>query len=333
MIKKILILSLIIIVLATAGFFYFFPKEEGQVAGEILNFEIRKILDEEVNSVIPAYDNQSIWYFNSEGRLFKSKIDGSSLSEFPIPSIPGRSLIRALWPKIGPDFITISRDDQVIKSFYDSKDKIFINLAPNIEYIEWLPDGRRIVYIWKSSDSKSQQLVMANADGTGFNTIADVFWPDLALEAGNDGKTILMYRLNSKDEVNKIYSLNLDNKAITTVIEHGKNTSVKWLNASKKFLYEQNGKIFLYDFANKLSIDLKLETNLNKVVVDSEDKYLYAAVSKGGSDIFVRLNLSSNKSENYFEPNESVRVKEIMLIGNTVYYIDNTDTKFYSISK
>jgi len=311
-----------IIILTLGGLLIFATKKQQTTVVNETKLQIKKVLDETVISPVAAYDNQSIWYFNSEGRLFKANTDGSNLSEYPLPAIPGNKLMRVLWPKQGSDFISIAGNGT--KSYYYAAGKVFINLADNIRYLEWLPDGKRVAYIWQSGNK--QQLVTAAADGSGFKMIKDVFWPDLVLKANSDGKTVLMYRSPALDE-NKIYSANLETGEIATVIDHGKNVAASWISTSK-FLFATDTKVYLYDLTTKKTTDLSLSASLDKVVVDSVGKSLYAFVN----NIFVKIDLDTTKSENYFVPSSKINAKNLMLVGSTIYYTDS-DNKLYMISK
>src|SRR6185436_4080042 len=207
--RRVIVLFIIgLLILAALGglLFYLSGKQQEDMQDLQTTLQIRKVLDEAVISPAAAYDNNSIWYFNSEGRLFKSNTDGSNLSEYPLPSLPSGSLKQVLWPKAGSDFIAVANSSgQTAKYYYNSANKVFTNLANNIQWVDWLPDGKRIAYIWQSDDKKTQSLVVSNADGTVFKTVTPVFWPDLALKASPDGKTVLMYRTNIVGDVNKIY--------------------------------------------------------------------------------------------------------------------------------
>ena len=335
--RRLIIIIIIIILLIFGGVvFYSMTKKQPANVENQAPLQIRKVLDEAVISPVGAYDNNSIWYFNTEGRLFKANTDGSNISEYPLAALPKGILKSTLWPKTGSDFISIAAEgSKIYKDYFDGAGKFFINLAENIQWIEWLPDGKRVVYVWQSDDKKTQQLVMANADGSGYKTIASLFWPDLALKASPDGETVLMYRSKIEGDTNKIYAANLTTGVISTFVDAGKNTGALWLPVGNKFLYAQSPKIYLFDVLNKQSKDLNLNTTLDKVAVDASAKYIYAAVPKldKTGDYFVKVNLSSNISENYFVPDSEVRAKNVMLIGNTVYYTDSRDNKLYMIGR
>ena len=339
--KRLIIFAIggLVILLALGGGLYFALQKQKQNQQPVAVVpQIKQVLDEAVNSPVPSLNNTAIWYFNSQGRLFRFNIDGKNLSEFSLPSLGG-NLLRALWPKSGSDFIVISDSGgQIQKSFYNSTSGIYQNLANNIQYLDWLPDGSRIVYIWKSGDGKSQ-LTISDSDGSGFRSIVPVFWADLVVKAGSDGNTVLMYRANPQTDVNKIYAANLETGEISTIVSSGKSTGAKWLDSGNRFLFAQssilvNPRIYLYDMTNRQAVDLSLVTTLDKIAVDKPGKFLYSAVPKqdNSGDTFVKIDLETYKSETYFEPSSPVFVKNMMLVGNSVYFVSNTDGKLYTIS-
>ena len=288
---------------------------------------LKKVLDEQVISPVAGITSDTVWYFNSDGHLFQVNPDGSNISEFPLPALPSGKIKRALWPTTGHDFVAVTTNNT--KIYYDSKNKIFVNLPNNIQYLDWMPDGKRIVYIWLANDGKTQQLTEASADGSGFKTIKSVFWPDLAVKVSPDGQTALLYRLNAQD-TNKIYAANLQTGDLSTVIDSGKNVAATWIT-SDKFLYQHDNKIFLYDMGSKATQDLSLNTTLDKVV--SDGSAIYAAVSNNDTtDTFVKVDLATYRSSSYFDPTEDVRAKNLFLIAGNLFFT-GSDGKLYSISK
>src|SRR6185369_793990 len=57
--------------------------------------QVKKISTDPVISPIPAANSQGIWYFNSYGRLFRINLDGSGLTEYPLPAQSGT--VRSVW--------------------------------------------------------------------------------------------------------------------------------------------------------------------------------------------------------------------------------------------
>ena len=345
--RKIIIISAIAGLGVIAGLLYWaisVQKESENPA--FVQPQIRKVLDEKTISPIPSYDNSSIWYFSEDGRLFKVNIDGSGLSEFPLPEY-SIDLKKVLWPKTGTDFLAIGIppiQGGVLpvesKSYYDSADKSYVYLRPNVQSIDWLPDSQRVVYIWKPSDGQSPSLVVADADGSGFRKVSDVFWPDLVVKASNDGRSVLLYRSQMQGDTNKIYLADLASGGISTAVESGINLGGSWFPSGSQFVYAQlsdaiYSKLYVYDLISKTSKSLNLTTNLDKILIDRDNKFIYAAVPKvgTGSDQFIKLDLGNLKQEIYFDPPDYVSAKDLMMVGNTLYFVNSRDGKLYSIIK
>ena len=337
----IIIAVTILILVGLGGLLFLAVKKQNQPQAIQTGPQLKQILSEHVIAPIPSFDGNAIWYFNSEGRLFRVKIDGSGLSEFSLPAVTTGTVLYALWPKTGADFIALTNNNGIeLKNYYNSSQKVYLSLPSNIQSLDWMPDSQRILYIWKSSDNVSQQLVMAGADGSGFTKIANVFWPDLQVKASPDGKTALLYRSNIQGDTNKIYSVDLNSGVVSTIIESGKNIAALWLPSGNKFIYAQTQtdgttKLYLYDSTTQVSTDLNLSTSIDKITVDDSGQTVYAAVSKAdhASDVFVQLDLQTLKQTTYFTPTTNLRATQLMLIGNSLYFTNTADLKFYTITK
>jgi len=301
--------------------------------------QIKKIGNDRVVSPIPAINNGGIWYFNAEGRLFRINLDGEGLTEYPLPLLSG-TIRKILWPQAGEDFIAISSGSTgEIKDYYNSQKKVYTTLPANIKSLDWMPDSRRIVYIWQSADNQHQQLAMANGDGTGFVIIKDVFWPDLQIKVSPDGKTALLYRSIVDGNVNKIYSVNLETGEILTVIDSGKNLEAIWISANR-FLFSQSAitaypRVYLFDMISKQATDLDLNTSLDKIVVDKEGKTVYAAIPKkdGGGDDFLTEDLLTFRQNDFFSSDQQIFAKNLMLIGSSLFFINTGDGNLHVVSK
>ena len=338
--RLIIIISAAVVLLSIVGvFFGIAVSKQKKTQTPVATVQIKKVLDELVISPVASLDSKAIWYFNTEGRLFRTNKDGSGISEFPLPALATSPIRQVLWPKTGSDFIVITNSGtSASKSYYNSAAKLYINLPKNIQSIDWMPDSLRVVYVWQSGDNKTQQLVIANADGTGFKAIKDVFWPDLNVKVSPDGKTALLWR-NAASDLNKIYSANLNTGEINTVVDLGKNLGAVWVSANK-FIFAQSSitpypKIYLYDFISKQVVDLSLNTTLDKIAIDSNGQTLYAAVPKKDNtgDTFIKEDLISFKQTSYFEPVSNVSGTHLLLVGADLYFTNSLDQKFYTISK
>lgn len=339
--RTLIILGVIILLSITAGVVLLMGRKQALPPEPQAVPEIKKLVDEEAVSPVPSFDGTAIWYFTTNGRLFRTNAEGSELSEFPLPSLTAGTLESVAWPSTGNDFIAVVNSSVgKLKSYYDNVRKEYFTLPSNVQNFDWMPDSKRILYVWKSGDNATQQLVLANADGTGFRPIKDVFWPDLKVKVSSSGKEALLIRERIEGLVNKIYRANLQSGFIDTIIEEGKNLDALWLSSGRGFVFSQAGitttpKIYLYDFTSRKVTDLNLTTSLDKVMIDKEGRFLYAAVAKKDNtgDEFVKVDLVSFNEEIYFTPDSDIRAKNLIEVDGKLYFVNTRDGKLYYISK
>ena len=304
---------------------------------------LRELSIEAAVSPVGSQDGNGLWFFNAENRLFRINADGNGLTEFPLPQLVGQKITQVLWPPSGEnlDFVAITRKDSLSsgKVYYNSFLKTYTNLPANIQSVDWLPDSKRVVYIWQSADKKTQQLITANADSAGFVSIKEVFYPDLVVEASSDGKTVLMYRSRIEGAINKIYAADLSTKEITTVIDQGKNLEALWISPTR-FLFTQAAitaypSVYLYDMTTRQAVSLAINTTLDKAVVSADGQTLYAAVPKKDNtgDTFVKVDLVTFKAEDYFVPEQRVRGQNLVLLGSNLFFMNTADGKLYGIER
>jgi hypothetical protein len=337
----------LILILGVVGFFVW--KMAGKKADEknnntqqqVVEPKIVKVVDESVIAPIPSFQNNSIWYFNSDARLLRVNLNGSGTTEFPLPALNNAYIKDVLWSPSGSDFIvTLVNGAGDQKTYYNSETKRYVALPAQIKNIAWLADGKRIAYIWQSNDNIHQQLAVSNPDNTGYRIVKDVFWPDLKIYPLNDGKTALLIRSKADEDINKIYSIDLENGDFKTLIDQGKNISIQTIPNKNAIVYskmKENGtfQMYYYDFDKKTEVDTKISTSTDKIVADPEGKYLIASAPKldYSGDEFIKLDLDSLKSESYFIPGESVRARNLVLVGQMLYFVNSKDSKLYRIEK
>ena len=335
--RRSIVIIIIILILAGAGAALYWAVRHQKpvvVLAPPSGPSMTQIFDQAPVSAVSAYDGSAIWYFDSDGQLKRILGDGTGLTEYPLPALNAK-FQSALWPKTGSDFIAFA---QGVKKYYQSSSQTYIDLPANIQWLDWMPDGQRVIYIWKSADGQHQSLVVANADGTGFKTIADVFWPDLIVKAAPDGQHALLYRPQATDGANNIYLVDLTTGAITTTVGQGNNTGAMWVSPTK-FIFMQTQsaaypRLYLQDITTGAAADLKLNTTLDKVVLDESGQYLYAAVADPATshDSFVRVNLADLSQSDYFKPTDEIHTTDLLLLGSTVYFTNSRDGKFYRIA-
>ncbi len=338
--KKLLIISISVIILLGLGcagyyFFYYKPAPAIQtVSNTTTSYKLTKISDDQVISPTVSEDGSAVWYFNSKGQLFRRTLVGDNFVEFPFPQAIS-NFNRAFWPPSGTDLImgifTNSTNSYV---YYDSTARQLKNLPANIQNLDWMPDGRRIVYVWKSNDGKSQQLFLANSDTSGFRKISDLFWPDMQVKVSPDGNSALLYRGNTQDP-NKIYKANLQTGQIITLVDAGKNMQAAWVT-STKFIYFQivnnSPLLYLFDLTSNQTQSLGISSAADKVVADRQGKYVYAVVSETDNDSLVKIDLNTLQRETIYKFDVNIRAHNLFMNDQSVMFINSLDGKLYSLA-
>lgn len=340
--KTIVTLVLIILLSFGAGTLLLVAKQKSQtvVKQEPVKAEIKKLVDEVSVSPIRSFDGSAIWYFNPTGRLFRVNLDGSGLTEYPLPALPQGRLSEAMWPEQRSDFIvSVLTNFGEVKYYYDNAQKKYVELPEAVQNLDWMPDGKRILYVWKSGDN-AQQLKLAGADSSGFSTITDLFWPDYAVKVSPDGQEALVYRSRPIGDINKIFIVDIKTGRFEPIVEDGRNSGAIWVPGGEKFVFSQLSptgtfRLLMYNFSNHRVVDLNLATTINKISIDQEGKTLYAAVSKPDNlgEEFVKLDLVTLKQESYYQPQQDIRIKNLLEIKGKLYFVNLIDSKLYYITK
>jgi hypothetical protein len=323
---KYILIFLLIVAAAATAYFFFYQKSKTVTLTTTKEPKLTKILDEPAISPVVTFDGSGYWYFNSKGQMFRRSFTDDKITEHAFSSL--LSLTKAIWSPKDENFIAVTNDSL---NFFDNKTNSYTALPKNIQSFDWMPDGSRIVYIWKGGDNKTQSITLANADASGFTKIKDVFWPDLTVKVSPDGKNALLVRSNIQD-VNQVYKVDLQTGNFETVIDAGRNIDVKWVSPTE-FLYNQTintqYNIKLYDFATRQSTDLALSTTLDKIVVDNTGKNIYAAATDRGNEALWKINLESLLKQKIYDFDASVMPSKLILNGQNILIVNGPDNKLY----
>ncbi len=336
--KKIFIVLIILIVLAGGGYYYFnayyTPQTQNTDQNKILTLKSWGV--EEVVSPIASYNNNAVWYGLSDGSLMRLDILSQESTEYPLPQISGGNFNKLYWPNSGNDFLAASKTgNKNIFSYFAYDKKEYKVLPDNILNLDWLNDSKRIAVIWKSDNGKVQ-LVVSNADGTGYKVVRELPWDDLVPKASPTGNNVLMYRANDLPEISKIYSFDIENGQYVELVTVGKNTGVLWSPKGDKFAYTQmagnDSKVFIYDLAKRTSTPMNVKASIDQVAFSSDGTTLYAVGNEEQQpQKILKINASSGTSQTLHTlSNSDMKAKSIFLVGQTVFYV-GTDDSLYSV--
>ena len=329
-----ILIFILIILAAIAGYLTFFKKPT-KSSTTTASAKLFKLSDDSAISPVPAFNGDAIWYFNSNGQLFRRGLNGESLTEFSLPSLVP-DFRKAVWPPSGNDFILVSTGNTGdIKNLYSNSSQQYKLLPQNIQSFDWMPDGKKIVYIWKSGDNIHQQLMVANSDTSGYRVIKDVYWPDLTVKVSPDGQNVLLIRSNIQ-ETNKIYEANLITGEFTTVVDSGKNTAVTWVDADR-FIYVQqiSGKntLKLFDLKNNQATDLAVEATLNKAAITKDGKYMYVSISNGQAEAIWKVDLATAQKSMVYQFDNTIHPSYVFMDDQIICFVNAADNKLYTVTQ
>jgi hypothetical protein len=328
-----------VLLIAAGGIFLLISRSSGEPQVPLEKEpQVTKLTDEPVISPTPSFDGSAVWYFTSEGRLFRITGDGAAKDEYSLPPLEG--LVRVSWPPAGNDFISVINTSYgQAKKFYDSNQKVYLPLSDRIENFDWMPDGKRIVYVFKSSDGK-ETLSIANSDGTGYRNIASLAKTGLIIRVSPNSKDALLIPSRIEGDTSQIFKADLDTGTIEPVITEGKNTAAFWLPDGYRFVFTRQvagnsqPRVFLYNFNSRKTTDLGFNASFDRMVYDKQGKFLYAAVSSSnGGDSLIKVDVDSFALENYYDKSTDIKAKNLMLVNGTVYFVNTRDNKIYYIAK
>jgi len=227
--KIVIIISLIVILSFAAGITLLVMKDDEVVQDGGAISQIQEFTDVQVISAVPSFDNSAIWYFDQSARLYRADPETGEVSEFSLPALQATgNLTGVSWPVMGNDFLatTASSSERTVH-YYGNNDKQYKTWPENIQSFDWMPDGRRVVYIWQSGDQASQQLVMANADTSGSDNYLDDTLPDdsFALRFGDVTGPYIIGQASNRIAVNADVIVGSTVSGVASWIEIGSRSS------------------------------------------------------------------------------------------------------------
>lgn len=335
--RKILITFIVLLLvagLAAAAYFVWgnpFKKEE-QVTQR--NPELKKLAEGIVVSPVSSHDNDAIWYGLPNGRLMWHNLNTGIQTEYPLPQVLGESFKKIYWPRQGNDFMALSDfGGQNQFSYFNYTEKKYYALPINVLALDWMSSSAKIAVIWKSGDGKTY-LVTSNPDASGYKIISELPWPDMSIKASPTGDAALLMRPTiSSGDVNKIYLFNLVTGEYTEEVDEGRNTSVVWSPKGDRFaftrLVDGKNQVYIHDLLNDKDTYLDINAGVDKMVFSDDGEKIYvAAIAEDLSKEEVwEINLVTQDRKVVFS-SESLRIKNIVVIGQKLYFLDQTEALY-----
>lgn len=304
-----------------------------------------------VVSPVLSLDQEAIWYFDEAGKLYRNRLDGKNEQEFSLPN--PRPATMVFWQPKGKDFIqrlpgTSGRGETF--RLYQAEAKTFVDYPANFQSVAWLAGGKRIVYVWKSSDG-TVSLKVSNADGSNYVTVAPLLGK-YELEPSPVHNRVLLYQPTGEQSKTAVLLVDIDTKAVTELLDRGRNLEVKFSPDGTKLLFNRvneqtrRPELWLHDFTQRSFTNLKIATSVGKTAWhSSSSKFYYAlpeAVTSGDvrvaqktKDAFYVYSLSAGSSARLSAEGQSAPVdgRELVVADadNALFFRNGEDNKLYTV--
>ncbi len=167
-----------------------------QAAGQMEKQPLLYISSRAVTAPALAHDEKSIWYFEKESsRLYKQALgDQKERKEFPLPDHDPFRFV--LWPSVGADFIA-GTDTALL--LYDARATKMVSYPEEVKFVEWLPLGQRVAYVWSTADR--HELYTALPALTDRKLIASLPHADFRISVAPNGKAFMLYSASGQHPV------------------------------------------------------------------------------------------------------------------------------------
>lgn len=312
-------------------------------------FNIVQLTSDQVVSPALFFNGTGISYFDHQGNLYQATLQNNngqmslaSKKQLDIPLKPG--ITKILWPAKGNDFIAQFTDatGKNTWSYFNSNTGSYTNLPGQVESVDWMPTGDKIMYVWLSNNKAT--LNLANPDATNYQKLADMWETDDQLHVSPLGDQALFFETQNTAANNFINSVTADGKLWKGLVKNGQNFGVLWSPDGQKFLFgkkdpvTQNYQLWAYNLTSGEIKNLGLFTTPDKAVWDSGSNIIYAAVPASGAagsgltvDSFYRMNIGTLDKKQYASSGASLDGRDLFLnaTGDKLFFRNAQDGGLY----
>lgn len=319
--------------------------------------KINIISQEKVFWPVLSDDGKKILYFQANGNLFESDFQGKEIKK--VSSLVLKNLIKVLWsPGNKEKIIAIFNEEGLAKKYlYNYKTGLSIGLNENIRWINWSPDGKKIVYQFRDSKTDTNTISVANPDGSNWKNIFKTRVEDLIVDWPAKDKVSIQTRPSGLSQ-GFLYAINPDNGDFKKILSDFYGLNVKWSPRGDKILFnntdQNNGNLALsISDANGENIKkLDFSTIIEKCVWAQDNRTLFCAVPQNLStnavwpddyykgkvvvkDDFYQINIETDSKTKIINSDETVSYdgQELFLSPkeDTLFFVNRRDGQLYVV--
>lgn len=365
--KKILIILAAILILALIAFAlysFFRPEtpleqdltEQDNVAlttnTDIAGAALRAVSAEPVLSPTIA-NGKARWYAKSNGYIFEANLDGSGSHIISSNVLPG--LLKAIWSPNGNQVITLFDDQGQIKKYlYDFAAQVSTPLIREIRWLDWSPDQNKVCYQYYSPQNETNNISIANPDGSQWSEIIPTRMKDLIVEWITPEQISLREKASGLAQ-SSIYTLNATNKEFKKIIDSAFGLTALWSPLGDKILLSETDnrggglKLKLADLEESTVKELSIVTLPEKCVWSKDGRTIFCAIPEqiagdlsmpddwyqgkiSLADSFWQINLGTQEATQITDTTD-YDAKELLLpdAENYLLFVNRADGRLYSL--
>jgi len=294
--KKLFIIFLILLVLAggALAIYNFFIKSNngssGQTGNQTQILAVNQIGREKAFALTLGDSSQTIKYYTfPKGHVIESRFDGSAQTIKSSADLP--DLAQIIWSpdnqKVIAYFGPAANPSKIIAYNYLTKQASPLN--QNIKSIAWAPNSQKIVYHFQTPDAKTNNVSVADANGTNWHALLETRLEDFSLTWPGAQKIYLQTKTSGLS-AGAIYSLDASNGDLKNLLSNLNGLAALWSPDGQKMLYQttdaqgKNLKVFLADANGANTQALNLATLIAKCAWSPDSKKIFCAVPQSISE-------------------------------------------------
>jgi hypothetical protein len=293
---------------------------------------IVQLTSDQVVSPALFFNGTGISYFDHQGNLYQATLQNNngqlqltSKKQLDIPLKPGMTKI--LWPSKGNDFIAQFTDasGKNTWSYFNSNSGSYTNLPSQVESVDWMPTGDKVMYVWL--DNNKAALSLGNPDTSKHQTLGAMWEIDDQIHVSPNGSQVLYFETQNTSANNFINFVSSDGKTWKGLVKNGQNFGSLWSPDGQKFLFgkkdpsTQNYQLWVYNLNSGEIKNLGLFTTVDKAVWDKDSNVIYAAVPTSGIigdnsltvDSFYKMDTSTLDKKQYTSSGASIDGRDLFL--------------------